>query len=337
VDDPLDALRDGDAPVAPDPRFAARLRDQLVDALTPPPPSDTRSTLMATTTTAVATATPYLCVHDAAAALDFYVRAFGAVETMRLPQPEPDTRLGHAEILVGGARIMLSDEFPEIGVLSPRTLGGSPFQLHVTFEGVDIDAVFAAAEQAGATVTRPPSDQFYGERAGQIVDPFGHRWTLATPTEQLTDDEIVRRAAAGAPTLAEEVAEVDLGARATTGMDATVEGTGDLGYFTLGVPDTQRGKAFYGALFGWRFEPDDVQPDATYSHIANATPPGGIYSGHERLVAYFRVADIQAAVDKVRELGGRAEEPSQSPSGWSAPCHDDQDQPLHLWQPAEGY
>lgn len=296
---------------------------------------------MATTTTAVATATPYLCVHDASAALDFYVRAFGAVETMRLPQPEPDTRLGHAEITVGGARIMLSDEFPEIGVLSPRTLGGSPFQLHLTFEDVDIDAVIAAAEEAGATVTRPPSDQFYGERAGQIVDPFGHRWTLATPTEQLSDEEIVRRAGADAPTLADEVAEVaevDLGRRApATGGDATIEGAGDLGYFTLGVPDAERGKAFYGALLGWRFEPDDVQPDAVYSHIANVTPPGGIFSGHERLVGYFRVTDIEVAVAKVRELGGRAEEPSQSPSGWSAACHDDQDQPLHLWQPAEGY
>jgi uncharacterized glyoxalase superfamily protein PhnB len=153
---------------------------------------------MTTTSTVPVTsavATPYLCVHDAAAAIDFYVAAFGAVEAMRIPQPPPDTRLGHAEISVGGARIMLSDEFPEMGVVSPRTLGGSPFQLHLSFADVDIEAVFAQAVAAGATVTRPLADQFYGERAGSILDPFGHRWTLAASIEDLTDDEIVRRAA----------------------------------------------------------------------------------------------------------------------------------------------
>jgi PhnB protein len=199
VADPLDVLTGTDAPVAPDPDFAAALRRRLVATLHPIPPADLRrSTTMTTTSTVPVTsavATPYLCVHDAAAAIDFYVAAFGAVEAMRIPQPPPDTRLGHAEISVGGARIMLSDEFPEMGVVSPRTLGGSPFQLHLSFADVDIEAVFAQAVAAGATVTRPLADQFYGERAGSILDPFGHRWTLAASIEDLTDDEIVRRAA----------------------------------------------------------------------------------------------------------------------------------------------
>ena len=198
--DPLDVLTGTDAPVAPDPDFAAALRRRLVATLHPIPPADLRrSTTMTTATSKVpvtsAAATPYLCVHDAAAAIDFYVAALGAVEAMRLPQPAPDTRLGHAELTIGGARIMLSDEFPELGAVSPRTLGGSPFQLHLSLEGVDIDALFAQAEAAGATVLRPPADQFYGERAGSILDPFGHRWTLAASIEDLTDEEVVRRAA----------------------------------------------------------------------------------------------------------------------------------------------
>jgi PhnB protein len=200
VADPLDVLTGTDAAVAPDPAFAAALRRRLVAALHPIPPAHLRrSTTMTTATSTVpvtsAAATPYLCVHDAAAAIDFYVAALGAVEVLRIPQPAPDTRLGHAEISVGGARIMLSDEFPEMGVVSPRTLGGSPFQLHVSFTDVDVDALFAQAVAAGATVLRPPADQFYGERAGSILDPFGHRWTLAASIEDLTDEEVVRRAA----------------------------------------------------------------------------------------------------------------------------------------------
>jgi uncharacterized glyoxalase superfamily protein PhnB len=347
VADPLDALGQGDAPVTPDRAFATDLRDRLEAALaasTPPAPAPAvadrtaieETAVPATTTIHVShvTATPYLCVHDADAALAFYAAAFGAEETMRIPQPAPDTRLGHAEVVIGGTRIMLSDEFPEIGVLSPRTLGGSPFQLHLTFDDVDIDAVIARAEGAGATVLRPPADQFYGERSGQVVDPFGHRWTLGTPIEDLSDDEIARRAAPDAPAVDEEVPRVDLGRRTPV---APSEGAGDLGYFTLGVPDVARGKAFYGALLGWRFEPDRVQGDITYSHVDDVRPPGGLLGGDDRLVGYFRVADIRAAVAKVRELGGQAEEPSSSPSGWSVACRDDQGQPLHLWQPAEGY
>lgn len=292
-------------------------------------------TTAAAPTVTTASMTPYLMVRRASEALAFYTEAFGAVETMRLVQD--DGRIGHAELVIGGAKLQLADEFPEMGIVGPESVGGTSVTLSLDVEGVDIDAYVERAVAAGATLVRPVADQFYGQRGGQVLDPFGHRWSVATVTEHLSDEEIVRRASAVGGGASEGEIPVDLGRRASTGGDARMEGAGDLGYFTLGVPDTERGKAFYGALFGWRFEPDDVQPDAVYAHVANVSPPGGIFSGHEGLVGYFRVADIQAAVATVRDLGGSAEEPSQSPSGWSAACRDDQDQPLHLWQPAEGY
>ena len=356
--DPFEALAGVGEPVAPDPAFAAALRRRLVRALRPDPP-DLEPRRDHVTTEAIplarATATPYLCVHDAVAAIDFYVAAFGAVETIRIPQPAPDTRVGHAEVDVGGARIMLSDEFPELGVLSPRTLGGSPFQLHVTFDDVDIDALFAQAVAAGATVLRPPADQFYGERAGQLVDPFGHRWTLATPTEQLTGEELLRRAAGSSA--ADEL--VDLGERAeaapatAAGASAGDElvalaergaagfeaGEGDLGYVTLDVPDLQRAKAFFGTLLGWAFEPDTSFEGRSSAHVGNVTPPMGVVGGAAEAgpTLYFRVRDIREAVARTRAVGGTAGEPTLHPSGWNASCVDDQGLAFELWQPAEGY
>jgi len=132
---------------------------------------------MATTDEAKCTATPYLCVADTAAALDFYRRAFGAVETMRVTQP--DGRIGHAEIRVGGAPIFISDEYPEIGVRAPASLGGSPVM--VVLDVPDVDAAYARAVAAGATVDRPvagPSG--VSPRNGKLTDPFGHRWMLST-------------------------------------------------------------------------------------------------------------------------------------------------------------
>ena len=121
-------------------------------------------------------ATPYLSIKGAADAIEFYKKAFGATETMRLSGP--DGRIGHAELKIGKANIMLADEHPEIGFLSPRTLGGSPVTIHIYVE--DIDALAAQAEAAGAKVKRAVSDQFYGDRTGQFEDPFGHVWHFAT-------------------------------------------------------------------------------------------------------------------------------------------------------------
>jgi PhnB protein len=135
---------------------------------------------------------PYLCVDGAAAAIDFYRLVFGATERMRMS--EPDGRLGHAELEIGTALIMLSDEFPDMGVRAPKTIGGTPVTISVYVENVD--EVFARAVEAGSTVLRPVTDQFFGDRAGQFEDPFGHRWSVATRIEDLTPQEMGERAAA---------------------------------------------------------------------------------------------------------------------------------------------
>jgi PhnB protein len=136
--------------------------------------------------------TPYLIVDGAARALDFYKRAFGAEETFRMPGP--DGRIGHAEMRVGDSMIMLADQHPEAGAKGPKSYGGSPVSLMVYVENVD--KVFAQAVSAGATVERPLANQFYGDRTGGIVDPFGHKWYLATHIEDVAPAEMERRAKA---------------------------------------------------------------------------------------------------------------------------------------------
>jgi PhnB protein len=132
---------------------------------------------------------PYLRVHSAAEAIEFYARAFGATELFRLT--EPSGRIGHAEIKIGPATIMLSDEYPEHGIRGPRTLGGTSFSLHLHVEAVD--QAFAKAVDAGAEILRPLQDQFYGERSGTVRDPFGHEWLLGGHLETVTPEEMQRR------------------------------------------------------------------------------------------------------------------------------------------------
>ena len=132
---------------------------------------------------------PYLRVHDAAAAIAFYENAFGARELSRLQ--EPGGRIGHAEVRIGPTTLMLADEYPEHGIVGPRTLGGTTFSLHLHTD--DVDAAFERAVQAGATVVRPLADQFYGERSGMVRDPFGHEWLLGSHIEDVTTEEMQRR------------------------------------------------------------------------------------------------------------------------------------------------
>lgn len=134
--------------------------------------------------------TPYLSVDGAAAAVDFYTRVFGATERMRMPGPN-DT-IGHAELQLGDSLIMLADEAPDIGFRSPKALGGSPVTISVYVD--DVDAVFERAVAAGATALRPVEAQFYGDRSGQFEDPFGHRWSVATHVEDVSPEEMARRA-----------------------------------------------------------------------------------------------------------------------------------------------
>jgi PhnB protein len=136
--------------------------------------------------------TPYLIVADGAGAIAFYERAFGAVVRLRLAQP--DGRIGHAELEIGDSLIMLADEAPSMGALAPATVGGTPVGLHLYVE--DVDAAAARAVATGATVIHPVEDKFYGDRMGTFADPFGHRWYLTTHIEDVSPEEIGRRAAA---------------------------------------------------------------------------------------------------------------------------------------------
>ena len=135
------------------------------------------------------TATPYLIVKGAAGAIEFYKTAFGATEVMRMPGP--GGAVMHAEIKIGDSIIMLGDEMPGMGFSGPHTLGGSPVGLCLYFP--DVDARLATAVAAGAKVVKPVQDQFYGDRSGTIVDPFGHVWTVATHIEDVAPDEMDRR------------------------------------------------------------------------------------------------------------------------------------------------
>jgi PhnB protein len=135
------------------------------------------------------TVTPYLIVNGAARALEFYKKAFGATELMRMPGPEG--KVMHAEIKIGDSPIMLADEFPEMGARSPQALGGCPVSLMLYVD--DVDARFNQAVAAGATVQRPVKDQFYGDRTGTLVDPFGHIWSIATHKEDVPPEEMQKR------------------------------------------------------------------------------------------------------------------------------------------------
>ena len=134
---------------------------------------------------------PYLVVNGAAAAIDFYATVFGAAEVMRM---EHEGRIAHAEIAIGDSHIMLSDEHVEMGFRGPKAFGGSPISVMVYLP--DVDAVFGRAVDRGATAERPVEDQFYGDRSGTFVDPFGHRWIVATHVEDVPPEEMERRMAA---------------------------------------------------------------------------------------------------------------------------------------------
>ena len=132
---------------------------------------------------------PYLRVHDTARAIDFYNRAFGAIETFRLT--EPNGRIGHAEIKLGAATLMVSDEYPENGIRGPLSLGGTAVAIHLHVS--DVDRLFQQAVAAGATVIRPLENHFYGERSGTVRDPFGHEWLIGGHLEDVSTDEMQRR------------------------------------------------------------------------------------------------------------------------------------------------
>jgi PhnB protein len=134
-------------------------------------------------------ATPYLIINGAAAAIEFYKTAFGATELMRFPAGD---KIGHAEIKIGDSPIMMADEYPDTGYKGPKALGGSPVSIMLYVE--DVDSVFDKAVTAGATIKEAVKDKFYGDRSGTLQDPFGHVWHIATHKEDLSVEEMQRRA-----------------------------------------------------------------------------------------------------------------------------------------------
>ena len=137
------------------------------------------------------TLTPHLVVKDASNAIEFYKKAFGAKEIRRVPGPDGKSLI-HAELQVGDSRLLLVDEFPEMNCRGPKSIGGSPVTIHMFVD--DVDAAFDKAVEAGAEVTMPLADMFWGDRYGILTDPFGHSWSIATHQEDVTPEEIGKRA-----------------------------------------------------------------------------------------------------------------------------------------------
>jgi PhnB protein len=282
--DPFESLGGRDRPVAPDPAFAAGLRRQLASLLAIDDIATPRRTPVSTTTTSRATATeatattgvpaaaavtPYLTVHDGAGALAFYAEAFGAVERLRIAME--GGALGHAEFRIGDAPFHLSDEFPEMGVTSPRTLGGTTFAVHL--DVTDVDAAFARAVAAGAEALMEPADQPHGARHGTLLDPYGHRWMLSQEIEDVPVDVLVgRMAEAGMVVVASPAGE------SAVSSDAEVAASpGGAVWAALNYADAPAGIAFVVDVLG--FEPQIVvtgEDPSVIEHSQLRWPEGGI-------------------------------------------------------------
>ena len=283
--DPLEILRRPLVPLEPDPSFAGRLRARLARAVTEGEPM--------TVVAAEPILVPYLAVHDARAALAWYVEALDA-EVVGEPIIMPDRRIGHAELRVSGATVYLSDDHPEIDVIGPVGRGGTTVTLHLTV--VSADATVDAAVRHGARLERRPTDEPYG-RTGVIRDPFGHRWMIQSPVAA----PVVNRSPA----------------------------VGDVAYFSLVVPSAERARDFYGHVLGWRF--GDTDEPGHSDQVVNLSLPAGVWSGPDMpgvskpgVLLVHRFDDVDAAVASARALGGTATEPRRESYGLVADCTDDQ-------------
>jgi PhnB protein len=179
--DAFDTLRLPDEPISPSEAFAERLRTRLERALGVPATNHSKGSTMTRTPPGHHAVTAYLCCSGAADAMAFYADVFGAVEVGQRYVDQTDGRVGHGEFTIGDTHLMISDEYPDYGAVSPTTLGGSSIMLTVYVD--DVDAVFVRAVAGGARGVRPPEDQPYGARMGAIVDPWGHRWSVQTLTD----------------------------------------------------------------------------------------------------------------------------------------------------------
>jgi uncharacterized glyoxalase superfamily protein PhnB len=305
MSDAFDELALPIEPQQPTQRFADDLRARLLRAATPvvalPEPAvPERNNSMPQTIT------PYLCVHDANAALDWYRAYFRASVSNVIPW---EGRVGHSELEFGGAVFYLSDEAPTLGVLSPRTMGdgaSTSFVVHVA----DADAFIERAVAGGAVLERAV-EEAHGTRSGWIRDPFGHRWNIGTP---LVD----RMAAAAKRRPAEPY------------------------YMTLTSPDVERAAVFYNAVLDWQLSEAN---DGGGRHVHNTRMPIGVRPpdmqfGHTdagQIDMWWLVRDFDDAVDRVRVAGGTVLSVTGYDSGREAICEDDQGVQFRLSEPAPGY
>jgi uncharacterized glyoxalase superfamily protein PhnB len=287
--DPFDALRSPVRPQEPDPRFAAELREQVQRAVL------NGGEMTTTETPAQAelhSLTPYLAVSDARRALDFYVEVFGATRRAD-PIVMPDGRIGHAELGIGDAVLMLAEEFEEIGHVASQ--GGASIRIEVS----DVEGAVERAVARGAELIRPVADTGYG-LGGAIRDPFGQRWMVSQAPPRTSGKPGPRH--------------------------------GEAVYFTFQVPDDEAAKAFYGRVLGWQFSPGSVEN--AWGFEGNGLF-GGLWGGPGRQVGWklmYAVDDLEAALARVRELGGQAGEVEQKPYGLSADCVDNQGIEFYLLQ-----
>jgi uncharacterized glyoxalase superfamily protein PhnB len=239
--------------------------------------------------------TPYLAVRDARAAIEFYCEALGA-RPVGDPVVMDDDRIGHAELDLAGARMFVSDIYPEIGVVAPDP---DAHAVSLVLTVADVDSAIARVAELGGTVERPPKDEPYG-RVGVVVDPYGHRWMLQHPPHGEDDGAGTR--------------------------------PGDTVYLTLQVPDGARARDFYEAVLGWSINRGRVDDGWEAESV---TPMIGIHGGtHDHLgaVPMYAVDDIEVAVAAVKTAGGLAGEIEDKPYGRTVLCRDDQALPFWLGQ-----
>jgi uncharacterized glyoxalase superfamily protein PhnB len=320
--DPFEVLRRPAPAVDPDPTFAARLRARVERALALPvgvtvsdltiasaPPSPAPSPAPSSPAAPVvpAAVVPYLIVDGARRALDWYVSALGAHDRGEVITM-PDGRVGHAELELQGSVLYLADESPESHVAAPRP--GADATVSLALEVADVDSSVDRALSEGAALERPAADHPYGRNA-VIRDPFGHRWILSAVSASGLSDQ----------------------APIAGGHDPVRQG--DIGYVSLWVADLEKAATFFSAVLGWSLSP------AAEGHARQVTGrelPHGVHGGHGRSTLFlcFVVDDMDAAVERVRAAGGRADAPAIEPHGLTAMCVDVEETPFSLYQPPPG-
>ena len=312
--DAFDAMAMPIVPEQPDRRFADDLRARLLRAAVPVVDLADRAMKPITTTTTSSasrsdtmtqTITPYLCVQDASAALDWYRQYFRATVGNVI---DWDGKVGHAELDIAGATFYLSDEAPTFGVLAPPSLGeGSSSSFVVLVAAVD---EFIDRAVSGGAVLQRPIEEAHGTRNGWVLDPFGHRWNFGTL--MVDREEAATRRAPSEPY-----------------------------YFTLTAADVEQAAVFYGAVLDWRF----AEPNNGGRHIVNTRFPMGLRpTSNEfsesipgQVDMWFTVRDFDDAVDRVRVAGGTVLSVTNYDSGREARCEDDQGVLFRLSEPAPGY